>query len=218
MSESAADQRRALERAVNEDPGAPGFAALAELQRRSGRLEEAEGTLRRGLDRKPDAHEGRLVLALCLIDLGRTAEARAELERLTDEQLLSHALTSPSSGAPQRVSDSEFDAAFADVSTDVERLVDPNRVAEEAVAYVDGPRAGRRDASLFESLEGSPFATSTMAELLERQGDVAGASRIRAAVEASARSADESDDSTSVRDRVVARLERWLVNLRGDPS
>lgn len=141
-----------------------------------------------------------------------------ELERLTDEQLLSHALTSPSSGAPQRVSDSEFDAAFADVSTDVERLVDPNRVAEEAVAYVDGPRAGRRDASLFESLEGSPFATSTMAELLERQGDLAGASRIRAAVEASARSADESDDSTSVRDRVVARLERWLVNLRGDPS
>ena len=43
------------------------------------------------------------------------------------------------------------DAAFADVSTDVERVVDPNRVAEEAVSYVDAPPGGPTSAPLSRS-------------------------------------------------------------------
>lgn len=214
MSEIAAEQRAALERAVADDPGAPGFAALAELQRRSGRASEAEERLRRGLERKPDAEGGRLVLALCLIDLGRSDEARAELERLAADLLASHALESPS---PASVSESEFDAAFADVETDVERVIDPNRVAAEAVSYVDGS-PGERSAPLFEALESSAFATATMADLLERQGDAVGAARVRAAAQTSPDGPRRAGDRPDLRDRTVATLQRWLDNLRGDRS
>jgi tetratricopeptide (TPR) repeat protein len=210
LSEIGTEQRRALERAVSADPGAPGFAALAELCRRSGQVSEAEEMLRQGLARKPDAEGGRLVLALCLVDQGRTSEARAELERLAGALLTSHELSAPPAG----VSDSEFDAAFEDVETDVGRIVDPNRVAEEAVSFVDG-RAGDPAPSLFDALEGSAFATPTMADLLERQGDADGAARIRSAAAAEARS---EDDPRRLKERTVATLQRWLANLRGDRS
>jgi tetratricopeptide (TPR) repeat protein len=215
LSEIAAEQRLALERAVAEEPGAPGFAALAELLRRSGRLAQAEEGARRGLARKPDADGGRLVLALCLIDQGRIGEARAELERLAEDLLAAHALSAPSSG---EVSDSEFEAAFADAETDLERVVDPNRVAAEAVSYVDGPPGGQPEPSLLEALEDSAFATPTMAELLERQGDADGAARVRAAVAAGQRPSGEGRDDTEWRQRTVATLQRWLHNLRGDRS
>ena len=215
MTEIAAEQRADLERSVAEDPGATGFSALAELERRSGRVSEAEEMLRRGLDRKPDAEGARLVLALCLIDLGRVAEAREELESVAAELLASHALPAPAPAVPTSVSDSEFDAAFADVSTDVERIVDPNRVAEEAVSYADGAPGERSVPSLFDTLEGSAFTTSTMADVLENQGDVAGAARVRAVV-GSSHEGDE--DGSDLRARTIATLQRWLVNLRGDRS
>lgn len=213
MSEIAAEQRLALERAVAEDPGAPGFVALAELLRRSGQPADAEQTLRRGLDRKPDAEAGRLVLALCLIDQGRSVEAREELEGLAEDLLALHALSAP---APGDVSDTEFDAAFADVETDLERVVDPNRVAAEAVSYVDGPPGTAPEPSLLESLEGGAFATATMAELLERQGDRDGAARVRAAVASSQHSPTPASEQTEWRRRTVATLQRWLDNLRGE--
>ncbi len=225
MSDSGSDPILALERAVLEDPGAAGFAALAELHRRSGRLADAEERIRRGLDRKPDAPGARLVLALCLIDQARPDEARNELERLASDLLATYALpaqegtASPIEAAP--VSDSEFDAAFDDVETDMDRIVDPNRVAEEAVSYVDGA-SGAAESPLIESLTaGSVFETSTMADLLESQGDGAGAARIRAAIEVARqeeRALQSEAVSDGVRDRVLAKLERWLGNLRGDRS
>lgn len=214
MSEIGAEQRLALERAVTEDPGAPGFAALAELLRRSGRLAEAQEMVRRGLDLKPDAEGGRLVLALCLIDRGQVGEAREELERLAADLLAAHALAPP---PPSEVSESEFDAAFADVETDLERVLDPNRVAAEAVSYVDGLADGHSEPSLIESLEGSAFATATMAELLERQGDADGAARVRAAVASASRSAPGRSEADK-RNRTIATLQRWLDNLRGERS
>jgi tetratricopeptide (TPR) repeat protein len=215
LSEIGAEQRLALERAVRKDPGAPGFAALAELLRRSGRLDEAEQTARRGLGRKPDAEGGRLVLALCLIDQGRSGEARAELEALSADLLAAHALSAPS---PGDVSDAEFDAAFEDAETDLERVVDPNRVAAEAVSYVDGPPGATSEPSLIEALEGSAFATATMAELLERQGDADGAARVRAAVASAQPSSQAGHPDSEWRQRTVATLQRWLDNLRGERS
>ena len=223
MSDGGSDPILALEEAVLEDPGAPGFAALAELHRRSGRLADAEERVRRGLERKPDAPGARLVLALCLIDQGRTDEARNALERLASDLLATYALPAnvgpTSAGDLPPVSDSEFDAAFDDVETDMDRIVDPNRVAQEAVSYVDGA-TGDADSPLVETLEpGSAFATATMAELLERQGDQAGAARIRAALEtARERERPPPPLSDRVRERVLAKLEGWLGNLRGDRS
>lgn len=215
MSEIGAEQRLALERAVADDPGAPGFAALAELRRRAGRLAEAGEILRRGLERDPDTAGGRLVWALWLLDRGLAEQAHAALEPLADDLLAAHRLSAP---GPAQVTDSEFDAAFADVETDLERIVDPNRVAAEAVSIVDGPPE-HADPPLLESLEGSAFATATMAELLERQGDRDGAARVRAAVAARAPSVGKRRTSdTERRQRTIATLQRWLGNLRGERS
>jgi hypothetical protein len=52
-----------------------------------------------------------------------------------------------------------------------------------------------------------------MAELLERQGDRAGAARIRSRLEHS-RSAPTGAAANDGRGRVVHELERWLANLR----
>ena len=57
------------------------------------------------------------------------------------------------------------------------------------------------------------FATATMAELLERQGDRAGAERIRSRLER-AGSDSEGAAGGEPRGRVVRELERWLANLR----
>ena len=62
---------------------------------------------------------------------------------------------------------------------------------------------------------GSAFATESMAALLERQGDDAGAARIRGSLAGEA-PRDEDPESPPNRVRVVATLERWLANIRGE--
>jgi hypothetical protein len=59
----------------------------------------------------------------------------------------------------------------------------------------------------------SLFATRTMAELLERQGDRAGAERIRDRLER-ARGDSQAGSASDRRGSVVRELERWLANLR----
>ena len=70
-------QRRARSpasrRSLGADPGAPAFPALAEANRRAGRLDEAERVAREGLRRCPELLAGRVALALALLDLGRAA-------------------------------------------------------------------------------------------------------------------------------------------------
>ena len=209
----------ALEEAVEADPGAGSFAALAEVHRLAGRLDQAERVARQGLDCKPESTEGRLVLALALLDQGRIAEAREELERMSTEVLTTHGV----SAQPQddSVSDAELDDAFEQAETDTDELIDPNRVAEEAVAHADfHADAGEDldDGDVASTLEpGSAFATATMAELLERQGDEGGAERIRAAL---GPADDSSTEEVAADDHDLQHwidtLERWLSNIRGD--
>jgi hypothetical protein len=83
-------------------------------------------------------------------------------------------------------------------------------VAQEALREAElGPADEISAADESESL----FATHTMAELLERQGDRAGAARIRSRLE---RGRTDSEDAAGGegRGRVVRELERWLANLR----
>ncbi len=64
------------------------------------------------------------------------------------------------------------------------------------------------DAELL-SNPGSPFATRTVAELLEQQGDAEGASAVRRELAEST-----AVDEEAQRRRVVETLEGWLQKLR----
>jgi hypothetical protein len=91
-----------------------------------------------------------------------------------------------------------------------DEVVDADRVAHEAIREVD--RELLADAG-----EPPPaFATGTMAELLERQGDVEGARRIRESLahRESRRENPPRLRSRPDRARVLATLEQWLGNVR----
>ena len=227
MSDAADERIAELERAVARDPGGSAFAALAELHRRAGRLESAERVAVRGLAQAPESAAGRAVLALILADAGRDAELRRRLEGWAEAAVSAHAPLAPSPvllpGAEAlgaSLSSSELDRAFADAETDREQMITPDSVAEEAALRIDGSFA------LESPLEaGGAFATRTMADLLERQGDPDGAARIRARLdgakrrdEGTQRDAAEGGSapgaSRGTRTSTIAVLERWLGNAR----
>jgi len=114
--------------------GALAFPALAETQRRSGRPEQAERVARAGLERAPHRVEGRVALALALLDQKRDAEARVELERLLGldaEHVIAHdAATagSPAQPEPER-----------------ELMLDEGRGEAIEVDFGDRPETARTD-------------------------------------------------------------------------
>ena len=190
MSESFADAANGeiarLEALVGGDPGAPAFSALAEAQRRAGLPTEAERTARAGLRHRPDQVSGRVALGLALIDLGRLADARVEFERVLElvpdqalaaealRQVAGQGLEAPGAAsgeaaagglAFESIDDDELDDAFDQAETEADELVDADDIARQAMrtAELDQPEG-------IESEPPSPFATQTMAELLERQG------------------------------------------------
>ena len=186
--EGASQQLERLEAAVTADPGATGFSALAELHRRAGRLADAEARVRAGLALKPDAWEGRVALALVLLDRGLDVEARDELERLleADAALQGLSLTEEPANAIPVASPPEPEVFEAEVARDED---------EPAPA---GVRVG------------APFVTGTMADLLERQGDLQGAERIRANLHANPAAAGAEDAN----EHIIAELSRWLANAQ----
>jgi tetratricopeptide (TPR) repeat protein len=214
--QAAAGEIARLEALLGADPAAPGFPALAEANRRAGRLEEAERVAREGLRRRPELIAGRVALALALLDLGRAGEARVELERALEE-VPDHPLAlqgfARAGGAPlEALGDDEIEGAFAEAESAVDEMRDANHVAAEALraADLDEPEG------VFPSDPESPFATRTVAGLLESQGHRAEAAALRE--ELSRRSPREASLGASLgepeRERVIATLERWLENLR----
>jgi hypothetical protein len=174
--------------------------SLAEAQRRAGRPAEAERIARRGLAEDPDSLPLRVALALALLDQRRFEFAREELVRGLEA----------TAAAPAELSEEELSDAFEQAEPETEHLVDADRVAQQALREAElGPADEISPAHQDDSL----FATHTMAELLERQGDRAGAERIRSRLE---RSQSDSEDAGGgdPRGRVVRELERWLANLR----
>jgi hypothetical protein len=222
------------------DQGDSVFPALAEVHRREGRPDEAEQVARRGLEFEPNRSDGKLVLALSLLDQGdpgQIVEARRLLEALTERVLEVQGITASSltnatdTGSPllappidlaefpltsfdDELSEQEIDLAFEDAATDPDQVIDADHVAQQAMRQVDGAL----DEDLLSTPE-APFATRTMADLLERQGDSERASRIRAvlapAAGASANPAGESEGAGhGRRQRIIIELEGWLENLR----
>lgn len=203
-------------------------------------------------------------LALGLIERGEIDEARCELERLLaarhGQPLAAtapraadapaetqpaetegwNAAPPPSPSEPLQfagdLGDSELDLAFAQAESDREQMHDANRVAQLVLDRAD------REAS-FEANDHPIFATETMADLLEGQGDREGARAIRRALHMGPQAADgegapaawtggsaeswlsgepaaERDDDSEARmshdARTLATLERWLDNVRRD--
>ena len=135
-----------------------------------------------------------------LLDSERREEARRELLRALD------ARPEPA-GLGAEVTDLELERAFDRAHPVADEVVDADRVAHEAIREVD--RQLLADAG-----EPPPaFATGTMAELLERQGDRAGAERILDRLERG-RGDSQGASASDRRGRVVRELERWLANLR----
>jgi hypothetical protein len=159
----------------------------AEMQRRV----ELESALAEALERLEtgDAAGARSVLAAAL-RTARAPQPAARGAQLPD------------------ISESEFEQAFEDASPETENMLHADQVARAAMreadrALVSEVRAGDEVAP--------SFATETMAELLERQGDEAGASRIRASLER----APAETPARPGREQVISTLERWLENIRG---
>jgi hypothetical protein len=142
------------------------------------------------------------------------------LDTLSEPAAAATGARSAPDGGP--LSEAELDLAFDRAETDADELIDPNRVAAAAVAHVDaGADDGLDEGSAPDALAiGGAFATASMAELLERQGDESGASRIRAALGAPAApragQASRAGHGTARRQQWIDTLERWLGNLRGD--
>jgi tetratricopeptide (TPR) repeat protein len=194
-------------------PGAAGFPALAEAQRRAGRAEEALRIAEHGLREQPDLTAGRVALALALLDLGRVDDARRELARVLDE-VPDHPLAAHAYGATAEagalagfddLAESELEDAFGGAEPARDEMLDANVVAAAALRSVE---EGRPEGVVAPDAA-SPFATHTVADLLERQGHGSEAQALRAAI--GRRGATPGDAGG---DRVIATLERWLDNLR----
>ncbi|MDJ0786189.1 MAG: tetratricopeptide repeat protein [Myxococcota bacterium] len=211
-------------------PGAPGFAALAEARRREGQAKQALELLDEGLRSRPDVIAGRVARVRALLDLGRLEEAQAELgvvlERVPDHPL-APSLEAQLQGDPEPeegteegrsddgfadLAENELEAAFEEAEAQPEEMMDANRVAEATLRDVEseGPEGvlDRGD---------SPFATQTMADLLERQGHAERAETLRTRLEREQADAEAAPGAEpDKRARVVRTLERWLNNLRRD--
>jgi hypothetical protein len=160
--------------------------------------------------------EKAMARSLELLGLGEMQEARCELERAL-------APAGPSDVPPlaefsEGVSDQELDHAFEEASPETDQMLDADRVAQVAMRQAD--EALGEDLAPHEV--GTAFATRTMADLLEDQGDPEGAARIRASLEDAAelpppdRPVSEGwSGGRPRRQQVIATLERWLDNLRG---
>jgi len=155
--------------------------------------------------------------AVALLDAGRAGEAR---------ELLARALASGRADAdpalPAGFADADLERAFGDARAETEAMIDADGIALEAIrrARLDAPE----DVALPDP--GSPFHTRTLADLLERQGDVDGARAIRAALAersgagAAERTAQAPERAPGLlpaaRADTIRTLERWLVRLRGE--
>jgi len=138
-----------------------------------------------------------------LLDAGRADEARRELAEAAG-------MLRPAGPLAGGVTDVELDRAFDRAETVADEVIDADRVARQAMREVDRQLLAERTAP------SEPFATGTMAELLERQGDTEGARRIRDSL---ARREGQSETRPGPgrrpeRSRVLSTLESWLSNVR----
>jgi hypothetical protein len=159
--------------------------------------------------------------SLELLSAGLAEEAQRELARVAG----------PASTPPDvngGISELELEEAFQSARAETEQMRDADQVAREAllatgehVPELDTPPPWESsEDSVWEHGEPAEselppsFATATMAELLESQGDSEGASRIRAGLAGRAAHSTPRPTARPGRRQVVETLELWLDNVR----
>lgn len=184
-------------------PSGPAYATLAEGHRRAGRAHEAETLARAGLRMFPGGISGRLALALALLDQRRIEEARREVEGLLESL-------------------AEFQAARGALAALIgESAPEPAEPELDVDAAIDGweeePTAESEEGALL--AEGtSPFATETMAGLLERQGHLDEARALRERLEGTADTEPRRPPSYAVEDDALELPEAAPVVARPEPE
>ena len=200
--------------------GGESWVREAEARRRAGHSDQARRLAEAGLMDEPHDFAGRAVLALACLDLGDLAGARRALEpavprpasaarepldagpSLDDEPFTVH------SDPLQDLAENELDHAFSHVEAEAVEVWTTNRVAEAALRSVE---AGQPEGVVELAERELPFATETVATLLERQGAPDRARAIRQNLEREVLAASEVPEE---RKEWIGTLERWLDNLR----
>jgi len=232
--QEALEEIARLEADLGGDPSASAFPALAEANRRAGRAKEAERVAREGLRERPSFVAGRVALSLALLDLGRADEARTELIRVLEMDphhapaadplqrfdSLDHGAMDEPEETPDLLGDlaeAELENAFQDAEAQPDEMMSANRVAAAVVRGVDGDEPE----GVMPIPTDSPFATETVAGLLDQQNHRGEAEAMRESLVAGPASAMlvaepgvALHDTINQRARVIATLERWLENLR----
>lgn len=142
--------------------------------------------------------------ALARLREGDAKTAEQELEAL----LAQHA----GSGA---IADHEIERAFETAETNPDEMVDANDIAEQAMEAALGPAETDEPEAGFAPTRHPTYATETMADLLERQGDADGAHAIRSRLEPATQPGPLPEVAAmDVAQDQLRTLERWLQNIR----
>ena len=113
------------------------------------------------------------------------------------------------------IADDEIDRAFASAETNPDEMVDANDIAEKAMEATLGPDAMDEPVPSFAPAQHPTYATETMANLLERQGDADGAEAIRSTLDAPDPPGPLPEvTAMDVAQEQLMELERWLRNVR----
>jgi hypothetical protein len=233
---------------IESDPGAAVFPNLAEAYRRVGQAERALEIASRGLDGAPERMAGRVALGLALLDVDEADQAREVLSAIFEDVPQLMGLLQPEEAQPEEVQDEIHEAAGLEPLGDdeismaidgaearPEEMIDVNDVAAAALREerLDEPEVG------FAPSDHPAFATATMANLLENQGDIQNAESIRSTLAddplsvvaeelgAEGIAADEvpmdaakapepEAELIEPKARIIATLEGWLDNIRRD--
>jgi hypothetical protein len=207
-------------RSESQTSEAGSWARDAEARRRAGHADQARRLAEAGLVDEPHDFAGRAVLALACLELGDVEGARRALEpavaglsSVAREALdagpsLENEPFAVQSDPLEDLAENELEHAFAQVESEAVEIWTTNRVAEAALRSVE---EGRPEGVAPLGEPASPFATETVATLLERQGDPVRARAIRRTLEREVEAASEVPEE---RKRWIGTLERWLENLR----
>lgn len=197
------------------DHDSAALAARAEGERRAGRPERARELARAALEWQPEHPAAHVAYALALIDCGDLLSGHRALEQaftalggeLAEATGSAERLDEP---APlPELADDELESAFESAEAQRDEMHDANHVAVAALERVED---GLPEGVDLTSLQ-SPFATETIAGLLERQGQRERADEVRSAARMRGQFREQRLDDVR-RAQVVATLTRWLDNLR----
>lgn len=190
------------------------LAARAEAERRAGRPEVARDLAQAAVEHPAPHAAAHVAYVLALVDCGDLVSAHRALERAYAEfgGDIEDAAGEARDAQGQPLAafgDHELEDAFEAAEAQPDEMHDANHVAAAALEHVEGGSPEGVDLAGSES----PFATETVAALLERQGHGERAHEVRNAARLRGRFRDQRMDEAH-RERVVATLLRWLDNLR----